>query len=90
MSFPYLEKQLGQYARTRCGCAATHPFVHVFVCFACASAQAKHTKTCITTFGRRRRPICTELCPYSIETLQQATWLQRTPVASEIQQAYTV
>src|SRR2546423_9299374 len=52
-----------QYARTHCCCAATHPFLDVFVCFACADAHAKHTKTSITTWGRRRRPACPGILP---------------------------
>jgi len=48
--------QWGQYSRTYCGCAANSPFIQVCVCFACAPAHAKHTQTCTTTCGRRRRP----------------------------------
>src|SRR5947209_9208920 len=62
---PRFLKPLGQYARTCCGCAATCPFLHVCVDFACASAHAKSTQTCLTTRGRLRRPTCTGLLPFS-------------------------
>src|SRR6266568_9522274 len=38
---------------------STFPFLQVCVCLACAPAHAKHTQTCTTTCGRRRRPTCT-------------------------------
>src|SRR6266702_6917813 len=60
-------KQWGQYSRTCCGCAANSPFLQVFVCFACAGAHAKHTKTCTTTCGRHRRPACTRILPLQFE-----------------------
>src|SRR6266567_4723543 len=57
-----------QWLHTCCGAAATHPFGHVCVYFACTGAHAKYTQTCITTYGRRRRPTCTELLPYSLKS----------------------
>src|SRR6266516_320881 len=60
---PTEKKQWGQYIRTCCGCAANSPFGHVCVCLACAGAHAKHTQTCPTTCGRRRRPTCTGVLP---------------------------
>src|SRR5438874_11231227 len=57
---------VGQLPRACCSCAANSPFVHILVCFACANAHAKHTKTCITTCGRRRRPTCTEPLPLQL------------------------
>ena len=58
-----LSKQWGQYSRTCCGCAANSPFLRGCVCFAGAGAPAKYTKTCTTTWGRRRRPTCTGVLP---------------------------
>src|SRR6266480_4010024 len=40
---------------TCCGCAATHPFLDVFVGFADASAPAKPTKTSLQFGGGRER-----------------------------------
>src|ERR1051326_3227193 len=43
------------------------PLLHVFVSVAGGKAPTTDPKTCITTWGRRRRPTCTGVRPLQIE-----------------------
>ncbi len=47
--------------------------IHVFVCFACASAHAKHTKTCITILPFQIMA-CEENARYFIDARSGVFW----------------